>query len=471
MTKIIKADICIIGGGSGGLSVAAGAAQLGKNTVLIEGGKMGGDCLNYGCVPSKSLLAAAQAAQSFRNVGAFGIKATDPDINFSKTHDYVHNVIAGIAPHDSIERFEGLGVTVIPEYGSFIDHKTIKAGDNIIKAKRFVIATGSSPSIPPISGLDKTDYLTNETIFDLKEAPEHLIIIGGGPVGLEMAQAHKRLGSKVTVIALDFMENDDPELVKILLKSLSDEGIDFREKVTIKKINGGQGQISVTLENEIINGTHLLIATGRRANIDRLDLEKAGIEYNRQGIIVGANLRTSNKAVYAIGDVTGGPGFTHKAGYDAGIIIRRIIFGMFWAKTDYKALPHTTYTSPTLAGVGLREAEAREKFGENIKILRWSYNDNDRAKATGTTNGLVKVITSKNGKILGASIVGTAADELLAIWILAIEQGIKISAIANMIYPYPTLGEINKRAASSFYTASLFSDKTKMIVRILSFLG
>ncbi|HRW29588.1 MAG TPA: NAD(P)/FAD-dependent oxidoreductase, partial [Emcibacteraceae bacterium] len=367
--------------------------------------------------------------------------------------------------------FEGLGVKVIPEYGSFIDPKTIKAGETIIKAKRFVIATGSSPSIPPISGLDKTDYLTNETIFDLKEVPEHLIIIGGGPIGLEMAQAHKRLGSKVTVIALDIMENDDPELVKILLKSLSDEGIDFKEKVSIKKVNGGQGQISVTLETEIINGTHLLVATGRSPNVKHLDLEKAGIDYNRSGIIVGANLRTSNKAIYAIGDVTGGPGFTHKAGYDAGIIIRRIVFGMFWTKADYTSLPHATYTSPALASVGLRETAALEKYGKNIKILKWTYSDNDRAKATGETIGLAKVITDKKGKILGASIVGAAADELLAVWILAIEQGIKIGAIANLIYPYPTLGEINKRAASSFYTASLFSDKTKKIVKLLSFLG
>lgn len=471
MTKIIKADICIIGGGSGGLSVAAGAAQLGKNTVLIEGGKMGGDCLNYGCVPSKSLLAAARAAQTFRNAKDFGINKMEPDINFSKINNYVKNVIAGIAPHDSVERFESLGVKVISDYGSFVDKTSVKAGDYLIKAKRIVIATGSSPSIPPISGLDKSEYLTNETIFELKEAPEHLIIIGGGPVGLEMAQAHIRLGSKVTVIALDIMENNDPELVKILLKSLSNEGIDFKEKATIRKINGDQGQISVTLDTEIIHGTHLLIATGRSPNISRLKLENAGIEYDQKGITVGANLRTSNKAVYAIGDVTGGRGFTHKAGYDAGIIIRRIVFGMFWSKANYTSLPNATYTSPTLASVGLSEAEARNKYGNNIKILKWSYSDNDRAKATAATKGLAKVITDRKGKILGAGIVGASADELLAVWILAIEQGLKISAIANMIYPYPTLGEINKRAASSFYTASLFSDKTKKIVKLLSFLG
>ena len=471
MTNIIKADICIIGAGSGGLSVASGASQLGKKTVLVEGGKMGGDCLNYGCIPSKALIAAASAAHAMRSGEAFGISPTEPQINYSAVHDHVHDIIAGIAPHDSVERFEELGVQVIEEYGHFEDRNTLKAGNYTIKAKRYVIATGSSPSVPPIPGLADVAYLTNETIFDLKKVPPHLIIIGGGPIGLEMAQAHQRLGAKVTVMALDFMENDDPELVEILLKSLIDEGITFKEKVNIQNINEQDGQISVELENETVTGSHLLVATGRKPNLEKLNLENAGVEYSRQGITVGANLRTSNKAIYAIGDITGGAGFTHKAGYDAGIIIRRLLFGMFWAKTDYKALPHATYTSPELASVGLSEKAAREKFGDNITVLRWPYAENDRAKATRTTNGLVKVITSKKGHILGACIVGKSADELLAIWTLAINQGLKISAMANVISPYPTLGEINKRAASSFYTSSLFSDKTRKIVKLLSFLG
>ena len=471
MSNIIEADICVIGGGSGGLSVASGAAQLGKKTVLVEGGKMGGDCLNYGCVPSKALIAAGSAAHTFRASETFGVTPAEPNVNYDQVHEHVHDVIAGIAPHDSVERFEELGVKVIQEYGQFESSTTLKAGDKLIKAKRFVIATGSSPSVPPIPGLADVPYITNETIFDLKTVPEHLIIIGGGPIGLEMAQAHKRLGARVTVIALAFMENDDPELVEVLLNTLREEDIDLKDKVSIQNIRQEDNQIKVILEGETIEGSHLLVATGRKPNLDKLDLEKAGIEYSRAGITVGADLRTSNKSVYAIGDVVGGAGFTHKAGYDAGIIIRRIVFGMFWAKADYKALPHATYTSPELASVGLSEKKAKEKYGENINIVKWPYQENDRARATRATKGMVKVVTDKKGKILGASIVGKSADELLAVWTLAINESLKIGAMANVISPYPTLGEISKRAASSYYTASLFSDKTKKIVKLLSFLG
>lgn len=470
MNNIIKTDICVIGAGSGGLSVAAGAVQLGKDVILIEGGKMGGDCLNYGCVPSKALLAAGNAAEKFRSSEKFGIAPQNPEIDFKKVHDHVHDVIAGIAPYDSVERFEKLGVRVIQEYATFESRNRLKAGDQIIEAKRFVIATGSSPSVPPLPNIENVSYLTNESIFDLTERPEHLIIIGGGPIGLEMAQAHRRLGSNVTVVALAFLENEDPDLKDILLDALRIDGIDLKENVSINDINESNGNISVTLENETITGTHLLIATGRTPNIEKLNLEKAGVDFSRTGINVSANLRTTNKAIYAIGDVTGGAGFTHKAGYDAGIIIRRIVFGMFWAKADYKALPHATYTSPTLASVGLNEQGARSKFGNIVKVLNWDFAENDRARATKLTQGMIKVILGKKGLILGAAIVGESADELLAPWTLAITEGLKIGSMANVISPYPTFGEVSKRAASSYYTASLFSDRTRKIVKWLSFL-
>ena len=470
MSNLIKTDICIIGAGSGGLSVASGAVQLGKDVVLVEGSKMGGDCLNYGCVPSKALLAAGNAADKFRTSEKFGIKPQSPEVDFKKVHDHVHGVIAGIAPHDSVERFEELGVKVIEEYGSFESRTRLKAGEQIIEAKRFVIATGSSPSVPPLPNIENVPYITNETIFDLTERPDHLIIIGGGPIGLEMAQAHRRLGSKVTVIALAFLENDDPDLRDVLLDALRNDGIDLKDNVSIKNINEVNGQITVTLENEVIIGSHLLIATGRKPNIEKLNLDAACVDYTRTGINVSANLRTSNKAIYAIGDVTGGAGFTHKAGYDAGIIIRRIVFGMFWAKADYKALPYATYTSPVLATVGLSEKEAKHRFGEDVKILKWDYAENDRARATKITQGMIKVVTGKKGLILGTSIVGESADELLAPWTLAINEGLKIGSMANVISPYPTLGEVSKRAASSYYTASLFSDKTRKIVKWLNFL-
>lgn len=471
MNKTLKTDICVIGAGSGGLSVAAGAAQLGKSVILLEGGKMGGDCLNYGCVPSKALIAAGTAAQKFRSPEKLGIKSQTPDVNYEQVHDHIHSVIAEIEPHDSVERFEGLGVKVIQSYGQFEDQNTLRAGDTLIKARRYVIATGSSPSVPPLPNIENVPFLTNESIFDLKELPEHLTVVGGGPIGLELAQSYKRLGAAVTVIALGFLENEDPELRDILLKSLKNEGLKFKEKAAIKDIlHDGKG-ITVKLENEVITGSHLLIATGRKPNIEKLCLDKANVEFSKHGIHVGKNLRTSNKAIYAIGDVTGGAGFTHKAGYDAGIIIRRLVFGMFWAKADYKALPHATYTSPPLAGVGLSEKDAQELFGDQITILRWEFTENDRAKAMGIKDGLIKVITTKKGLILGASIVGENADELLAPWTLAINEGLKIGSMANVISPYPTLGEISKRAASSYYTASLFSDRTRKIVKWLSFLG
>lgn len=471
MSKTIKTDICVIGAGSGGLSVAAGAAQLGKNVLLLEGAKMGGDCLNYGCVPSKALIAAGGAAHKFRSPEKFGITPQSPIVNYEQVHNHIHSVIAEIEPHDSVERFEGLGVNVIQRYGQFEDKNTVRAGDTLIKAKRFVIATGSSPSVPPLPNIENVPYLTNETIFDLKEIPEHLIIIGGGPIGLELAQSYKRLGATVTVIALGFLENEDPELRDILLKSLGNEGIIFKENAAIKDILHNEKGISINLETEAITGSHLLIATARKPNIEKLNLEKAHVEFSKHGIQVGNDLRTSNKSIYAIGDVVGGAGFTHKAGYDAGIIIRRIVFGMFWAKADYKALPHATYTSPPLAGVGLSENDAREKYGDQITILRWEFAENDRAKAMGIKDGLIKAITSKKGNILGVSIVGENADELLAPWTLAINEGLKIGSMANVISPYPTLGEVSKRAASSYYTASLFSDRTKKIVKWLSFLG
>ncbi|MDG1709342.1 MAG: FAD-dependent oxidoreductase, partial [Emcibacteraceae bacterium] len=370
----------------------------------------------------------------------------------------------------SVERFEELGVKVIEEYGIFESKNRLRAGDQIVEAKRFVIATGSSPSVPPLPNIENVPYITNETIFDLTEKPEHLIIIGGGPIGLEMAQAHRRLGSKVTVIALAFLENDDPDLRIILLDALRNDGIDLKDNVSIKNINEVNGKITITLENEEISGSHLLIATGRKPNIEKLNLDDAGVEYTRSGINVGSNLRTSNKSIYAIGDVTGGAGFTHKAGYDAGIIIRRIVFGMFWAKADYKALPYATYTSPVLASVGISENEVQDRYGKDIKVLKWDYAENDRARATKISQGMIKVVTGKKGLFLGASICGESADELLAPWTLAINEGLKIGSMANVISPYPTLGEVSKRAASSYYTASLFSDKTRKIVKWLSFL-
>jgi pyruvate/2-oxoglutarate dehydrogenase complex dihydrolipoamide dehydrogenase (E3) component len=328
MSEDIQADICVIGGGSGGLAVAAGAAQLGAATVLVEAGKMGGDCLNYGCVPSKSMIAAAHAADAMRRADRFGIAAVEPTVDFEGVHDHIHGVIAAIAPVDSVDRFEGLGVRVIQARAAFAGPREVTAGDHVIRARRFVIATGSTAATPPIRGLDAVPYLTNETIFDNRSRPDHLIVIGGGPIGAELAQAHRRLGARVTVLeAFTILGKDDPELTEIVKRQLRAEGIDMREGAAIAGVSGTAGAIVVTLDGgEEITGSHLLVAAGRRPNVDGLGLEAAGIAYSDKGIEVDRRLRTSNRKVFAIGDVAGGPQFTHAAGYHAGIVVRNALF-------------------------------------------------------------------------------------------------------------------------------------------------
>ncbi|MHA1566080.1 MAG: dihydrolipoyl dehydrogenase family protein, partial [Alphaproteobacteria bacterium] len=438
--------------------------------------KMGGDCLNYGCVPSKALLAAGRAATAYRQAGAFGLRAQAPEVPFAAVHDHVHGVIAGIAPHDSVERFEGLGVQVITQAARFVGPREVESADGTrVTARRFVIATGSAPATPPIPGLDTVPYFTNETIFDNTDCPAHLIVIGGGPIGVEMAQAHRRLGAEVTVLEMfAILGKDDPELAGIVKTRLADEGITLHEGIAIKRVEAAAQGITVIIggdddEERAITGSHLLVAAGRRPNIGELDLEAADIAYSPKGIEVDPRLRTTNKRIFAIGDVAGGFQFTHMAGYHAGIVIRNALFRMP-AKVDYRAVPWVTYTDPELANVGLSEAMAREKHDE-IRVLRWPFAENDRAQAEHATDGFVKVITDPRGLILGAGIVGAHAGELLQPWILAISQKLKIGAMAGIIAPYPTLGEVNKRAAGSFYIPKLFSPRTRRIVRLLAKLG
>ena len=474
MADALKVDLCVIGAGSGGLSVAAGASQLGASVVLLEKHKMGGDCLNYGCVPSKALLAAGQAAAAHRHGAAFGVNGAAPAIDGRKVHDHVHGVIAAIAPQDSVERFEGLGVNVIEAAGRFVARDRIRAGDREIQARRFVIATGSRPLVPPIPGLDDVPHATNETIFDNTAVPGHLVIIGGGPIGLEMAQAHRNLGAEVTVLEMfDILPNDDPELVAVIRNRLRADGIDIRERARVIGVRRTDGGIGVDVENgdggPAVEGTHLLLAAGRKANVEDLGLEAAGVAYSPTGIEVDARLRTTNRKIWAIGDCAGGHQFTHVAGYHAGIAIRNILFRLP-ARADHSAVPWVTYTDPELAHVGLNEADAKEKHGD-IRVLRWPYAENDRAQAERLTDGLIKAITAKNGRILGATIAGAHAGELIQPWVLAVSNKMRISKMASMIAPYPTLGEVSKRAAGSYFTPSLFSDRTRKIVRFLNAFG
>ena len=474
MKKTIEADLCVIGGGSGGLSLAAGAAQMGARTVLIEAHKMGGDCLNTGCVPSKSLLAAAHAAEVIRGAGRFGINGHEPAIRFKDVHDHVHGVIAAIAPHDSVERFASLGCTVIQARGRFVGPDTLEAGETRVKARRFVVSTGSRPMVPPIPGLKDTPYFTNDTIFDNASALDHLIVIGAGPIGCELAQAHRRLGARVTILDKGpMLPNDDPELTAVVKMHLLAEGIEIFERVDIDRVERQGNGIAVTLEfdgsRRAIAGSHLLVAAGRRANVEDLGLEAAGIKFSPKGIEVDRRLRSTNARVFAIGDAAGAYQFTHVAAYHAGIVIRNALFRLP-AKVDYRALPWVTYTDPELAHVGLTERQARERHGE-IRVLKMPFADNDRAQAERQTSGQVKVSVTAKGEILGASIVGGHAGELLQPWVLAISAKLKIGAMAQIIAPYPTRGEINKRVAGSFYTPSLFSERTRKVVRFLGMFG
>jgi pyruvate/2-oxoglutarate dehydrogenase complex dihydrolipoamide dehydrogenase (E3) component len=462
------ADLCIIGAGSGGLSVAAGAVQMGASVVLVEKGEMGGDCLNSGCVPSKALIAAAHVAHTARTGRRFGIHTPEPEVRFGEVHDHVHGVIGAIAPHDSVERFEGLGVMVIKAVARFVDRDTVAAGDQRIRARRFIVATGSRAAIPPIPGLAEAGFLTNETVFALKQRPEHLIVVGGGPIGVEMAQAFRRLGSRVTIIEkFGILSRDEPEAVEVVRASLKSDGVNVIEKVGVSEVKRSGEAVTVILDGEseagrTVTASHILVAAGRRPNIENLGLEAAGIAVTPRGITVDARLITSNRKVFAIGDVAGGPQFTHIAGYHAGIVIRNALFGLP-AKVDYAALPWVTYADPELAHAGLTEAEAR-KVGHDVEVLTWSFSMNDRAQAERATEGLAKVVLGRKGRILGATIVGPRAGELIGTWCLAISAGLKIGALAGAVLPYPTLSEISKRAAGSFYTPKLFGPATRRIV-------
>lgn len=464
----IETDICIIGAGSGGLSVAAGAAQMGARVVLIEGGEMGGDCLNAGCVPSKALIAAAKAAQAMRAGAQFGVSPVEPEIDFRAVKDYVASVIATIAPVDSQERFEGFGINVIRAWARFTGPDTVDAGGKTIKARRFVIATGSRPFVPPIPGVETVPYLTNETIFAQRERPGHLIVIGGGPIGLEMAQAHRRLGCNVTVIeGARAFGRDDPEMAAVVLDNLRAEGVVILEESPVMQLSGTSGDVTVTLKDgRAIRGTHILMAVGRQVQLDRLDLPTAGVEFTRRGVTVGANLRSSNRRVYAVGDAAGGLQFTHVAGYHAGILIRQIVLGLP-AKTSTRHIPWVTYTDPELAQVGLTEAEARKAHGAALTVLRQDFHHNDRAQAEGKAKGLMKVMVVK-GRPVGVSIAGPQAGELIGLWAFAIASNAKMGAIAAVVAPYPTLGEISKRAAGAYFSPKLFDNPTlKTVVRLV----
>lgn len=462
-------DLLVIGAGAAGLSVAAGAAQLGVKTALVERHVMGGDCLNTGCVPSKALLAAAHVANAIRASARFGIAPETPKVDWDAVRTHVMDVIATIAPVDSAARFTALGVTVIEGEARFTGPDAVSVNGRVITANRFVIAAGSRAAVPPIPGLDGIPHWTNADLFNLQERPEHLLVLGGGPIGLEMADAFSGLGCQVTVIEAGTIANrEEPELVDTLRGALRGRGITILEGAAVKAARPGP-ELELA-DGRIVTGTHVLVATGRRPNLEALNLPAARVAASARGVVTDAGLRSpGNKRVYAVGDIAdpigiGPRAFTHVGLYHAGIIIRRALFHLP-AKVDYSALPRVTYTEPELAHTGLTEAEARAA-GLEIEVLRWPLAENDRAIAERSTTGHIKLIV-RRGKIIGAGILAPHAGEMIGQWTLAISRKIPLSALAGMIVPYPTYAEIGKRAAGSYFTAKLFSARTKALVRFL----
>ncbi len=475
---VVEADICVIGAGSGGLAVASAAAAVGQRVVLVEKHQMGGGSLNYGCVPSKALLAAARRAHEMRTAQPFGIASVHPAIDHAAVRDHVHGVIQAVAPNDALERYTAMGVKVIQAAARFIDKGLVEAGDVRIKARRFVIATGSSPIVPDIPGLDGVPFFTNETIFDNARRLDRLVVIGGGARALELALAHYRLGASVAVLGPETaLAEEDPELAAIALRALRAEGLDIREGITVDRVEPARQGIRVTITADrdgdgvggTLDATHLLIAGDRRANVSELNLAAAGIRTGPRGIAVNSALRTSNRRVYAIGDVTGLTRQSHAADYHASVFLKRVLFRLRATESAH-LVPRVTFTDPEIAWVGLSEAQARTSH-KTVRVLRWPYAENDRAQAERTTEGHIKVLTDDSGLILGAGIVGAQASELIQVWALAVTQKLSIKAMTEWVAPYPTLSDVNRRVALRSYAAAAGSPFVRWAVRFLGRFG
>lgn len=455
-------DLIVIGAGSAGLSVVAGAVQMGARVVLIEGGQMGGDCLNTGCVPSKALIEAARRAEGAVSAKNLGVSCHDVMVDYALVMRHVHKTIAAIEPHDSRERFENLGVRVIRGYAEFVSKNSVRVGDETVTSRRIIVATGATPIAPPIDGLEKVNYFTNENFFENRDRPDHLIIIGGGPIGVEMAQAHAHLGIKTTLIERsEILPREISDTRDIVRTTLSQDGVTVFEYCDVRSINNSGANKSITLaKGQLIEGSHILIATGRRANFKRLNLSAAGIETTDVGIKVDDSLRTTNRAVYAIGDVIGQEQFTHVAGYHASLVVRSALFGLP-AKVKTHHIPRVTYCAPEVASVG------DISDGPEIETYRVTYDALDRAIAGDRTSGFAQIWVKK-GRVRGVTIVGAQAGELIHFWSLVIAQNLKLSKASSAIIPYPTLSDINKKLIGAYFTPRLFDNsKIKSFVKLV----
>lgn len=462
-------DLVIIGGGAGGLVVASVAAQLGLAVTLVEKqDTLGGDCLHHGCVPSKTLIQTARVASLMRRGEAFGLPAVTPQVDLGRVNDHVQSVIDAIQVHDDPARFRDYGCEVLLGQGArFVSPHTVRVGEREIHARRVLIATGSSPFIPPIPGLVEAGFITHLDIFSQRQLPRRLLVLGGGPIGLEMGQAFARLGSQVTVVhsQAHLLPQEDPEIADALQARLEEEGMVFHTATRAERVYcEGEDKVIECAGGLRLEADAILVATGRRPNVADLGLDAAGVAYDTRGVRVDARLRATQKHIYACGDVCGPYPFTHMAEYQAGIIISNVVF-RFPKKVDYRVVPWVTYTDPELARVGLTEAQARAQ-GIEPTVLRFAFKDIDRALTEVDTAGMSKLVTHK-GRILGASIVGPHAGELIHEIVLAMQARIKISTLSATIHAYPTLAQIHRRTVNSAYAPKLFSPLTRRVVKWL----
>ena len=468
----VKRDLVVIGGGAGGLVVASVAAQLGLDVVLINKEEnMGGDCLHYGCVPSKALLKSASVAHTVSHASQWGVTAAQPVIDMASINAAVKKAVDTIQVHDSRERFESLGCEVIAGEAHFISNSQIEVNGKTIEvkqiaAKRFVIATGSSVWTPPIKGLDSIKYLTNEDMFSLAELPESLIVLGGGPVGVEMAQAYSRLGSKVTIVELAprILSREDEQSSEILTEVLSAEGVSIRVNSEVVEVRAsGKNKQIILKDGSELEAEELLIAIGRRAVVDSLTLDKANVIYDAKGIKVNRKMQSSNKKIYACGDVTGEMQLTHVAELQAGIVLANMIFK--WPKKiNYDVIPTVVYTDPEVAQVGI-SVEACKKMSHG-EVYQFDVAKLDRAITDGHNKGMATILTWK-GRIVGAHIIAPHAGELIHELALAIQEKMKVSKLTSLVHAYPSYSQLNKRLAGQYYNDRLFSRWTKKIVAFL----
>lgn len=464
---LTKRDIVVIGGGAGGLVVASVTAQLGLKTTLIEKQpQLGGDCLHYGCVPSKSLLSCAHVAAVLRNAAMYGFQAVTPEADMPRINDFIQSAVDKIQIHDSHERFRELGCEVLNGEACFIDAHTIMVGETRIQSKRFVIATGSRAWIPRIPGLDKIDYLTNEDMYSLDVLPKRLLVLGGGPVGVEMAQAYARLGSRVTLVELEnrILPRSDPEISAVLAQQLKTDGIEIVHDEVVRLRSDDGSTIAVLKSDFEIIVDKVLVAIGRRPVVDGLGLDLAGVEYTERGIHVNTRMQTSRRHIYACGDVTGQLPFTHVAEQQAGIVIANAVFRLP-KRIDYRVVPSVVYTEPECAQVGL-DADAVEN-NAGFNVIKFDMNNLDRAITENASSGFVKLVIRK-GRLVGAHVVGRHAGEIIHELALAVQQNMKLSKLSTLVHAYPSWSQANRRAASLYFRDSLFSSKTKRLVRFLN---